>query len=406
MVLVGNRLDEFGGHDGLHDKLVALHLALRLAVHDDVVKEDHAGLVTIYQNPLALVVLAGHAHAVSVGVGCHHDVGIDALGQVQRHGECLAVFRVRAFYGGEVAVGNHLLGHSVHVVEAPEFERARNEHFARAVQRRVHNLEVVLALDAFGVNAQGVYLVKIDFVNLFANDFDEFGAAFKLDVLHFHLVHLVDDALVVRSEHLCAVVPVGFVAVIFLGVVAGRKDNTALAAQVANGKRHFGRGAHVVEQVNLDAVGREDVGGSFGKEAAVVAAVVTYHHGDLLHVLKVQVKVVSQALRGSAHGVFVHAVGSCAHDAAQTARAEFERAVEGVDEFRFVLILQHGFHGLLGFCVVAGRSHPLLGHLLTLSNECLLVFHTLVFYLYGVSIIVVGIRFTAAVSQSSNRQGR
>ena len=181
-----------------------------------------------------------------------------------------------------------------------------------------------------------------------------------------------------RSQHLCAVVPVGFVAVVLLGVVAGGEDDAALATEVADGEGHFGRGAHIIEEIYLDAVGGEDVGRSLGEEAAVVAAVVAHYHTDLFQILEILVQVVGEALCGGAHRVDVHAVRSGPHDATQTARAEFERTVEGVNKLGFVGIFNHGLHGLLRFGIVAIGGHPLLGHLLALSNELLGIVHSMV----------------------------
>jgi len=95
------------------------------------------------------------------------------------------------------------------------------------------------------------------------------------------VAHLFDDVDIVRFDDLGTVIPVGFVTVVLLGVVGGGQDNAALAAQFADGKRHFRCGAEVFKQVDLDAVGREDVGRYLGKLAAVVAAVVTNDHGNL-----------------------------------------------------------------------------------------------------------------------------
>ena len=218
-----------------------------------------------------------------------------------------------------------------------------------------------------------MHLFEIDVINLFADDFNQFGLALETDIGHAHLVHLVDDTLVVGREHLCAVVPIGLVTVVFLRVVAGCEDNAALAAEVADGKRHFRRGAHVVEEIHLDTVGRENVSGGFGEEAAVVAAVVPNDHLDFIEVLEVLVQIVGEALRGRAHRIDVHAVRARSHNAAQSARAEFEAAIEGVDERRLVLVFKHGFHAGFRFCIVERRVEPRLRHLFTLFER--LVFH-------------------------------
>ena len=122
MVLVGNRLDEFGRHDGLHHKLVAFHLAHGNAVLDDVVEEEQTRLVTIDEHPLALVVLARHTYAVSIGVGSHHNVGIQLLCQRNSHRQGFGIFRIRRYHRGEVTVLHHLLRHTVYVLKAPHLE--------------------------------------------------------------------------------------------------------------------------------------------------------------------------------------------------------------------------------------------------------------------------------------------
>ena len=96
-------------------------------------------------------------------------------------------------------------------------------------------------------------------VHFATNDVDEFLVALKLHVAYLYLVHLVYDALVVGSQHLCAVVPVGFVAVIFAGVVRSGDVDSGLAAQLTDGKRNLRCGSEALEEVHFDAVGREDV---------------------------------------------------------------------------------------------------------------------------------------------------
>ena len=227
---------------------------MSLAVHDDIIKEYHASLVTINQHPLALIVLASHAHAVGIRVRSHHYVSIDALSQIKCHCKSLAIFGVRTLHCGEIAILHHLLGHAMHILKSPKLQRIRNKHHARTMQRRIHNLQVLLTLDSLGVNAQCVYLVKINLVNILANNLDECRIALKLDILNLHLVHLCNDALIVWSKHLCAIVPISLVAIILLRIVAGGQNDTALTTKVAYGKRHFGGWTHVLKQIHLDAI--------------------------------------------------------------------------------------------------------------------------------------------------------
>ena len=97
--------------------------------------------------------------------------------------------------------------------------------------------------------------VKVNLVDFSSDNFDKLLVAVKLHVLHSNLVHLVDDACIVRGKHLRAVFPVSFVAVIFFRVVACGDIHAALASKMADGERAFRRWTHVIEQINLDAVG-------------------------------------------------------------------------------------------------------------------------------------------------------
>ena len=156
--------------------------------------------------------------------------------------------------------------------------------------------------------------------------------------------------------------------------MAGGEDDTALAAQMADSERHFGRGAHVVEEIYLDAVGREDVGTGLGKEAGVVSAVVTHHYRNLVQILEGGVEIVGQALRGSANGIDVHAVGAGAHDSAQTARTKLQTSVEGVDEGRLIGVVEHSLHFGARGVIEKRRGAPFAGHGLALFDQ-FLIFH-------------------------------
>ena len=76
-------------------------------------------------------------------------------------------------------------------------------------------------------------------------------------------------------------------------------------------------------------------------------------HGNLRHVGECFLEVVCKALGGSTHGVDVHTVGACTHDAAQTACAEFKVFVEAFNEQCGVFCLKHLLHfGACGFIVL------------------------------------------------------
>ena len=150
-------------------------------------------LVAVEQHPLAVGTLHGHTYAVGVGVAGKDDVGVDVLGQLYGHLHGSLFFGVGAGGCGEIAVGSGLFLHNVHIREAQFLQHARDKGDARAVQRSIDNLQVVVFLYQFGV--QGVLLdaVQIDAIDILPDYLDVGFAAAHLHIfetLDFH--HLVD----------------------------------------------------------------------------------------------------------------------------------------------------------------------------------------------------------------------
>ena len=233
----------------------------------------------------------------------------------------------------------------------------------------------------------GLQIVPVHFA---ANRHDKFLVSLEFHVVNRHLVHFVDNALVVRSQNLCAVVPISLVAVVFLRVVARRHVHAGLRTEVANRVGNLRRGSQALEEINLDAVGRENVGNRLGEEPSVVAAVVAHDHRALLARKSLQ-NVVGEALRRHSHDVDVHTVRSGTHNATQSARAKFKVAVERVDERRFVLTVKHCLNFLACLLVERG-GEPLLGPCLTLGNQFFVCFH-IVFDVFLFVIFLLSIDF-------------
>ena len=220
----------------------------------------------------------------------------------------------------------------------------------------IDDFDVVVFLDDLGVEGVLLDAREVDLVHILADDLDVLFAAGHLDVgdrLDFQ--HFLDDGLVVGGGELAAVAPVGLVAVVLLGIVGGGEHDAGVAVAVADGEAELGGGTHAVEEVDLVAVGSQHVGCDFGELAAVVAAVVADGSAELFLVGVDLADVVGETLGGHCHGVFVHAVGADAHDAAKAAGAELEVAVEALVEL--VGVGSHVEDGLLGG-VVIGTVEP------------------------------------------------
>ena len=116
------------------------------------------------------------------------------------------------------------------------------------MDRGVHNGHIVVACNGLGRERQALYSFDEIAIHLFANGDDKFGAGGIFYLSHrADTRYLLNGIHIVRSNHLRAVAPVGFVAVVDLGVVRGCYHYAALATQVADGKRDFRGGSERFE---------------------------------------------------------------------------------------------------------------------------------------------------------------
>src|SRR5271165_4819401 len=97
--------------------------------------------------------------------------------------------------------------------------------------------------------------------------------------------------------------------------------------EVTNGKAQLGGRAERLEEKYFYSVGGEYISGGFRKKTAVITAVVSNGDADLLPG-EGAIEVVGKALGGHADSVFIYAVGTHSHDAAQTAGTKFEVTVK------------------------------------------------------------------------------
>ena len=171
-----------------------------------------------------------------------------------------------------------------------------------------------------------------------------------------HLVHLCDRVLIVRCDHLRTIAPISLVSVILFRIVRSRQDDTALATQLTDRIRHLRCRAQALEQINLDAIGRENIRWDLRKLTAVVAAIVSNHHLDLLQVGKLLLQVVGETLCSRTNCIDVHTVGTHTHDTTQATRTELQVFIEALDQLCRILTVQQCLYLSTCFCVITLRK--------------------------------------------------
>ena len=167
------------------------------------------------------------------------------------------------------------------------FQCSRNDLYPGTVDRSINDLHVVMTFDRFRRKGNSCQSVDVQVVDFRTNDFDQLFISFEFDIAGVaDLIYFSNRVTVVRSDHLCTVVPIGFVAVIFFRVMGCCQDDTALTSQFTDSERHFRCWAKVFKHVNFDTISREDVSRYFGKLTAVVTAVMSDNNFDLIQVGK------------------------------------------------------------------------------------------------------------------------
>ena len=108
-----------------------------------------------------------------------------------------------------------------------------------------------------------------------------------------------------------------------------RDHDTGGSVLLAHGIAQKGNRMQAVIDVDMDAVGGQDFCSYLCKCSAVVPAVKRHAYAAVSprHILE---NVVGKPLGGHRHDIFVHAVGTDAHDAAESACPEFKVAVERI----------------------------------------------------------------------------
>ena len=223
-------------------------------------------------------------------------------------------------------------------------ERFGNDFIAAAVERRVDDAEIVRRfLNRFQVDRLVQDVFKEYLIRLFPEDYDfPFVDGFPevtADIAgeDIDLFHPFGNRGSFLRRKLGAVRPVNLVAVVLLGIVAGRDVQAGRSPVMNNRKAQLRRGPKGFKNPHKYAVGRHDAGRFPGEQLTVIAAVIR-NRDPLLHGLfAFGFDHIRKSLGRMPDNMNVHIVQAGFHDAAQAGRAELQRRKEAVFDFLFVL---------------------------------------------------------------------
>ena len=339
-VCVSNRLNHLRSYDSLDNELLAIEFTQLAPASQHIAEQQHHRLVTVEQNILALIVQNCDCDTVSIGVGCDYQLCTLLTSQLDSHTHRSTLLGVGRRNSGEVAIDYALLLDHNNIGKAEVAQRRGNQLHTCTVHRRIDDLHIVVLCNCLGSHRQTLNACQIDFVELLTQNGDILGVLTKLDLVdRGDLLNLSNDILVVRGSYLRTISPICLVAIVLLGIVRRRYNNTALAPQLTNCEAQLGGRTQFVEQINLEAIRCENVGNTLSKEARVVTRVVRYGNLHLL-TLEALLQVVRQALSSHTDSIFVHTVRTHAHNAAQTARTELQVFIEALGQLLSIVVNQ------------------------------------------------------------------
>ena len=206
--------------------------------------------------------------------------------------------------------------------------------YSAAVKGGIDELDVGMAGARLRRQGQRHYIPQVAGVHVRPHQVDAAAALPCLELDHRrlgNLVYFVHYLLVDGRCNLPSIAPEHLVSVIFLGIVGGRYHNAGNRLLEAYCVAQFGRRTDVVEDENVYAVGRHHIRGDTCELLAVVAAVVGDAEAQVIPLAMAQ-HIVREALGGHSNRVFVHTVGTHAHNAAQASGAELQILVESILE--------------------------------------------------------------------------
>ena len=220
-------------------------------------------------------------------------------------------------------------------------------------------------------------LSHISVDNIVADEADHSVSNSLVEVNRLHAVEDVDSVDLCENSlsslkcELAAVVSVYLVSVVLGRVVACCYHYAGAAVQCSYCPgQHGGRHEFLVD-VYLDTVGSENLCCALGEVVGLDTAVAGDSHGLLLAACE---NILSKTLSSLLYGVYVHSVGACADNAAESAGAELEVAVEAV--VFAVLVVLNALKFLLEVGVSDCLSEP---QVIELLNICHYMFLLLFF---------------------------
>ena len=171
-----------------------------------------------------------------------------------------------------------------------------------------------------------------------------------------------------RGRDLSAVLPVYLIAVILRRIVAGGNIDTGDAVQSPHGEGELRRRTQRFKYIGLDAVGAQAQSRLVGKFGRHVAGIVSDGHSPLLHTQLADI--IGQSLRRLSDRINIHAVGTCADNAAKAGCTKGQRRVETV--LNLLLISPDGRNLCLGRLIEIGIGKPLFIRFL-ITHKCFLL---------------------------------
>ena len=277
--VLADRAAEVAGDNGFDHGRVLRQFPLFFHALGHICDQERACLVSVQCRVAALPVCDLDSHSVAVRICRDQDFRSDFAAKLFCQCERLGILRVGISDCSELRIRIFLLRYDGKILIAKHGGQLLHGHAACAVERRIDDRYGQIQLLVLSL-PHGHDIIQISQVHLLAQH-----AHFSLidRVLKGHLLKAVkqvqrqdlpEHAVRDLAGDLRAVHPVDLVAVVLLGIVAGRQVDAAERREASDGKRQFRRRTKGREKVNCDPVPCKDLRREFRELFGMVAAVI------------------------------------------------------------------------------------------------------------------------------------
>lgn len=312
-----------------------------------------ADLVAIGRRPFAFVVLADSACAIYVQIKDRGRIYVGFFDRVRDREGDFNVFQIQESSDQRIAILGRLFKGDGRVFGSPRLRDAQGRRRAYAIGQDVGGLRIFITNSYFQVGEGYLRRIRVGFICVFASGLGRVQVTLRFSVDDENGdICFISSAFVIQDRCLHAIVPMYFMAVVFLQIIEDDRSSATLTARIASDGERFKDEARVIRRVCFSAINERGVNENLHGRATIIATIVAGRGEGLQRVFGVLLRVVEGALYDNACHVSIRAITACTRSATWAANAGFRIFMRYFCWFNFVVIFRRSLRFDLDFDVM------------------------------------------------------